>query len=108
VTVVPVGSNFYINNILLSEGENVFNVVCQDKAGNSSQAGLTMVRDSQPPQLTVQQPLNGAVLPHGSVLVKGTASDNDNNLKDVRVNGNLCPVDNTEFNLVLNLFEVPM
>ncbi len=101
------GNSFYFKDILLSEGENAFTLNCQDKAGNSSQSNITVTRDSQPPQLTVQQPLNNAVLPYGSVLVKGTASDNENNLKEVRVNNYLCPVDNTEFSLVLNLAEGP-
>ncbi|NIO62365.1 MAG: hypothetical protein GTO35_07185, partial [Gammaproteobacteria bacterium] len=98
-----IGGNFYFNDILLSEGENAFTVVCQDRAGNSGQADVNVIRDSQPPQLTVLQPVNGAVLPVRSVPVKGTASDT--NLKEARVNDFVCPLTNNQFSLLLNLVE---
>ncbi|MGD2091337.1 MAG: Ig-like domain-containing protein, partial [Candidatus Aminicenantes bacterium] len=42
-----IGSNFYFKDIVLSEGENAFTVVCQDRAGNSGQFNIIVVRDSQ-------------------------------------------------------------
>ncbi|MGD2088206.1 MAG: hypothetical protein PVH61_18660, partial [Candidatus Aminicenantes bacterium] len=98
-----IGSNFYFKDIVLSEGENTFTVVCQDRAGNSGQFNIIVVRDSQAPQLSVQQPVNGAVFSEHSVLVKGTAADDG--LKEVRVNNIICPLSNNEFSLLLNLVE---
>jgi len=99
------GGDFYFKDILLAEGENAFTVVCLDKAGNIGQSGITVVRDSQPPQLTVSQPVNGALLPVQSVLVKGTASDI--NFQEIRVNNYICPLNNSQFSLPLNLAEGP-
>ncbi len=98
-----IGNNFYFRDVLLQEGENAFTFLAEDRAGNMVQQMLTLVRDSAAPQLTVLQPVNGALLSQPFTLVKGTVFDQ--HLKDVRVGNSVCPVQNNEFNLLISLGE---
>jgi large repetitive protein len=69
------GTTFRAPQVPLAEGSNSLTAVAVDQAGNSAQASVTVVRDTQPPVLTITSPANGTVVPGTSIAVSGTASD---------------------------------
>ncbi len=81
------GENVYI--VTLAEGQNVFDFLIQDLAGNAGlPQTLAVVRDSTGPTISVSKPLNGAVIVGTSFTVEGTVE----NGSTVFVNGEEVPV----------------
>ena len=75
-TTTAVGSDgSFTAEVALIEGLNVINVNAVDQAGNTTDKKLLVIRDTQPPQLTITTPLNGLVTKDTVVTVKGTVFD---------------------------------
>ncbi|MCP5048207.1 MAG: hypothetical protein GY940_13630, partial [bacterium] len=98
-----IGTNFYFNNVSLTEGENRLTFTAEDRAGNTSQKEYIIHLDSTAPAISITGPVPGSLLGTNAVLVSGTVSDE--HLNNVKVNGTVCQVENGLFNILLNLLE---
>lgn len=63
-------------SIALSPGVNTITVSCQDHAGNTGQASVSVTRDNTPPSITIDSPQNGANTTASSIALNYSASDN--------------------------------
>ncbi|UCC93881.1 MAG: hypothetical protein JSW25_04220, partial [Thermoplasmata archaeon] len=61
----------------LEEGENVYEILVRDKAGNEYFTNVTIVLDTYPPQLTVETPEHLSTTPKDYVMVEGTVTQGD-------------------------------
>ena len=61
------GASFQLEVSLAQEGSNTITVVAVDAAGNSRELALTVIRDTTPPQLIVDEPGPSAILGDGAV-----------------------------------------
>ncbi|MGH7544636.1 MAG: hypothetical protein ACREKI_00475, partial [Gemmatimonadota bacterium] len=59
----------------LLEGQNFLTVSATDAAGNGASVTRLVIRDTQAPVLTVQQPADGATTDQDSITVSGTVVD---------------------------------
>ncbi len=57
--------------VALVEGANTITVVATDPAGNADRVEVPVTRDSTPPALTVDTPLDGAVVRAPAVVIRG-------------------------------------
>ena len=85
VAATVTGSTWLAPRVPLAEGSNTLVAHAEDRAGNAAEASRAVVRDSQPPVLTVTDPATGTVVPGGTITLRGTASDP--HLDRVEVNG---------------------
>ena len=85
-----VGDDFTAGPYTLAEGARSWTIVARDAAGNTAQVTHRIVRDSQPPTVSIAQPAAGAVL--GTTTVDVTGSAADPRLATVTVNGIAAPV----------------
>src|SRR5205823_5232489 len=69
--------NDFSCSVALNAGTNSLIVSAVDQAGNESSQTLTTALDLQPPDLTVDLPVDGSLTNSGSVTVGGQASDDD-------------------------------
>ena len=64
------------------EGENT--LVLYDVAGNTTTYVFYLIVDTEKPNVTIDTPLDGAVLPAGEITVEGTATDEDSDIEEVK------------------------
>jgi RHS repeat-associated protein len=76
---------------LASDGEHVLTATATDAAGNTSEASLTVIRDTTPPIITLLSPAEGLITSDQILTVTGTISDPTPTQVDV--NGTSLPVD---------------
>lgn len=77
-------------NVALQEGENTINLYAMDTAGNESPSSQTyyIIRDSQPPKLTIEEPQDGQTVELRRNQVITIKGETDPNAR-VMVNGRL-------------------
>ncbi|MCP4203906.1 MAG: hypothetical protein GY769_18470 [bacterium] len=80
-----VGESFTAGPFTITGTERTFLLEATDAAGNSAQLSHRLEVDTQPPELTITAPADGAILAVATVDVTGTAIDP--NLAEVLVNG---------------------
>jgi parallel beta-helix repeat protein len=85
----------------LVEGENQFELIARDKAGNENRSLLTVIKDSTPPTITILSPIDGELLNYSMVKIQGTTEAG----AILRINGNLVTLDGTNFSVMLSLME---
>jgi len=88
VTVDSTNHSFIIENVNLVENENQLAINAEDKAGNISSQGVTVIYipDNEPPVLTITSPADNSILDQAGITVNGTVTDKSNILY-VKVNG---------------------
>lgn len=72
---------------LPAEGENRFEWVAVDPAGNTTRMSRGVVRDTRPPTLQILQPAAGRYTNEPTLSIKGTAADPGGALASVAING---------------------
>ncbi len=85
-------SGSFSRTIALVEGTNQIYVEATDALGNQSTQTVTIIRDSQPPVITLSSSNDNKITKDSVVSVKGTVSDSSSmtitvNGKDVTING---------------------
>ncbi len=103
VTANVTGSTWLAPHVPLAEGSNTLTAHATDRAGNAADASRAVVRDSQPPVLTVTDPAPGTVVPGATITLRGTASDP--HLDRVEVNGVRAQLAAGAWSLAVNLQE---
>ncbi|HEV2720819.1 MAG TPA: Ig-like domain-containing protein, partial [Thermoanaerobaculia bacterium] len=73
--VIDPAAKTFTAALTLVEGSNTITVNGSDVAGNSSSATLTLLVDTQAPQLTITSPAANACLNATALDIKGTATD---------------------------------
>ena len=91
--VVVTSQGKYSTVLNLKEGTDVINVTSTDTVGNTLGQAITVTIDLTPPNLNLQQPLDGFKTKDSSVLVSGTTEAK----AVLTVNGILVPVAGTSF-----------
>ena len=86
----------------LAEGENTLSIVATDEAGNVATASVNVTRDSTPPRVTIDSPLDGSTTNDPAISVAGMINDivvgTVNNAEaNVFVNGQPASVGNRSF-----------
>jgi len=82
------GNNYSASVRLTSEGNNVLTVSAVDAVGNRTDSTRTVIRDTQRPVLTVNNPVNNSFTKQTSITVSGTVTD----ATPVTVNANGVPL----------------
>ncbi len=103
VSVTLVGDNFTTAAQALAEGTNNFVLTATDGGGVTAQLVHRIVRDSTAPLITIQQPIDGAVVPASPATVAGVASDA--HLLSVTVAGITATLDGASFSAAVPLIE---
>lgn len=67
--------SFSSGNIALNEGENSFNLVAADEAGNTAELSLTITRDSITPLITLTEPVDGLITNAEEQAFSGSVSE---------------------------------
>ncbi|MFT4049726.1 MAG: GDSL-type esterase/lipase family protein [Solirubrobacterales bacterium] len=62
-------------SVALSAGANTIVVTCFDDAGNSGSASVTVMRDANPPTISITAPVNGSGTTSATTQLNYTASD---------------------------------
>jgi len=75
--VVPVADGAFSTAVLLHEGENQITVTASDSMGNQESIVLTVILDTQPPDLTLNTPSQGSVTNERNVLFSGSVGPDD-------------------------------
>jgi len=83
--------NFEVSVFLKENAENRLKIHAQDKAGHkSAEHLLTVIHDSEPPQISITTPAVGTILPSKSITVTGKVKDISSIfLILIRVNGQI-------------------
>ncbi|MDJ0869887.1 MAG: Ig-like domain-containing protein, partial [Myxococcota bacterium] len=89
-------------DVALAEGANEIAVVARDADGNETRRSVRVVRDTEPPQLAVLSPTDGARVDLERVPVRGTASD-PNGIASVAVEGEAAALDGVDFQALVPL-----
>ncbi len=79
-------------NTTLNSGTNTFIIHASDKAGNPSSKTIpiTLELDQTSPTVTITSPTNNEVFKTDKVEVKGTASDSECSISEIKYNGTTC------------------
>jgi len=86
------------------EGKNSITVVAADAAGNSTTISRLVIRDSQPPVVTLQSPMDSLVTNQASITVSGKVSDSTQ--VQLTVNGQTLSANSDgTFSTTINLIE---
>jgi RHS repeat-associated protein len=101
--VTPSAGRFAGSAALPEEGENVVVVEATDAAGNASRASVTVVRDTSPPALQLEQPTPGTFTGFASLTVQGTVTEP--HLGTVTVNGAPAQIAGSRFSAQVTLVE---
>ena len=75
VAASQTGGTFLAPQVPLAEGENTLVATATDTAGNSGDASVTVVLDSEAPMVAITDPAAGTVVPDATIIVSGTATD---------------------------------
>jgi RHS repeat-associated protein len=59
----------------LTEGVNFLTIVAEDAAGNSTSQTRQVIRDTQPPVITITEPAEGQSTPEETLTVRGSVQD---------------------------------
>lgn len=87
------------------EGENRFDFIATDRAGNHVSTSLTVIRDTVPPQLQLVQPAEGLYTDEPVLPIAGTASDRGGAAVSILANGVSVPVKEGRFKTIVALKE---
>lgn len=87
------------------EGENRFDFIATDRAGNHASASLTVIRDTVPPDLQLVQPAEGRYTDEPTLPLTGTASDRGGSAVSVTVDHVSVPLKEGRFKTVVALKE---
>lgn len=87
----------------LKEGFNIIRATAKDRAGNVSEASVSVNVDTLPPVLSIISPADGSILSTPTVEVSGRVDDE--NLLDVKINGKNAKIENGEYSLTITLTE---
>jgi RHS repeat-associated protein len=101
-SAVPVSNGSFSTSVNLVEGTNEITVVATDASGNQTTETITVIRDSTPPTLTVDNE-QLTVTNQQSIVVSGTVADSTS--VTLTVNGQSEPISNGAFSTTVNLVE---
>lgn len=87
------------------EGENRFDFIATDQAGNHASASLTVIRDTVPPDLRLVQPVEGRYTDEPTLPLTGSASDRGGSAVSVTVDHLSVPLKEGRFKTVVALKE---
>jgi hypothetical protein len=93
--VVNVGGTWSANITGLQTGANVITVTSTDAAGNPTQASRTIFYDVAAPSVLIGSPATGFISTSATVLISGSATDND--AVNTITAKNVTPFPNTSF-----------
>lgn len=82
----PLSGSSFAATVALGAGTNTVRAVATDRAGNRGFAEIAVIRDTEPPELTVETPLPGQLTNAPIIQVAGRADD-ELGLAAVAVNG---------------------
>lgn len=106
IRIVPTASGDFATVLPLNiEGENRFDFIASDGAGNHVSASLTVIRDTQPPDLQLAQPAEGLYTDEPALALTGTASDRGTSVVSVTADGISVPLKEGRFKTTLALKE---
>lgn len=106
IRVVPTASGDFAALFALNiEGENRFDFIATDQAGNHASASLTVIRDTVPPDLQLVQPAEGLYTDEPTVTLTGTASDRGTAAVSIMVDDVSVPLKDGRFKTVVSLKE---
>lgn len=80
---------FFSSDLPLAEGTNLFELVATDAANNTRQLIHSVVRDTQAPELSISNPIDGALLKANIVHIRGSTEPN----ATVVINGFVIPTE---------------
>jgi len=100
-------SNGSFSHLLsLNPGLNEVSLLARDLAGNESQSSLTVnYITGRPPEVEITSPIDGFITSEGQISVAGTATDPDDDLLSVIVNGELASLSDGLFTAEIALSE---
>ncbi len=87
------------------EGENRFDFIATDRAGNHVSASLTVLRDTQRPDLHLEQPAESLYTDEPTLPLTGTASDRGTAVVSIMANGVSVPLKEGRFKTIVVLKE---
>jgi len=106
IRIVPTATGDFATVFPLNiEGENRFDFIATDQAGNHASASLTVIRDTIPPNLRLLQPAEGVHTDEPTLLLTGTASDRGAAQVSVTVDGVPVPLKEGRFKTIVALTE---
>ncbi|UCD83914.1 MAG: hypothetical protein JSU92_11595, partial [Deltaproteobacteria bacterium] len=113
--VVPDGTTgdpndgiFTVANIFLPlEGSNTIEAVATDCPGNQGSASIIVIRDTVPPQITIDYPLDGSFINTSRVVVSGEVDDATSGVQWVKVNGEEATLIDGNFEGIITASEGP-
>jgi|GEM_PF-4428228 len=104
--IVPSPSGDFSTTLPLnSEGENRFDLIAVDAAGNRAVVNMTVIRDTQPPDLKLTVPTAGLYTDEPALSLAGTASDRGSSVASLTANGTPIPIREGRFKTTLALSE---
>ena len=86
----------------LTDGDNIVKAIATINGKEFISEEVTIIYDATPPTLLINKPVDGAIIDDGTVLVEGTAYDD--NLDYVLVNGNYANLSGNTFSKSVSLF----
>lgn len=106
IKVIPSASGEFATTLPLNiEGENRFDFVAADAAGNQTSASVRVTRDTEPPDLQLIEPTVRAYTDEPTLSLAGTVSDRGTSVASLTVNGTSVPIKEGRFKTVLALDE---
>ena len=106
IKIVPTASGDFTTTLPLNvEGENRFDFIATDAAGNQAVTSLTVIRDTRPPDLRILEPAAGGYTDEPALLLAGTVADRGSSVASLTVNGTAVPIQAGRFKTILALNE---
>jgi hypothetical protein len=106
IRIVPTATGDFATVFPLNvEGENRFDFIATDRAGNHASASLTVIRDTVPPDLQLAQPAEGLYTDEPTLTLTGTASDRGAADVSMMANGVSVPLKEGRFKTIVALKE---
>lgn len=104
--IVPTSTGDFATTFPLDvEGENRFDFIATDRAGNHASASLTVIRDTVPPNLQLLQPAEGLYTDEPTLPLMGIVSDRSAAEVSVTANGISVPLKDGRFKTIIALEE---
>jgi hypothetical protein len=106
IRIVPTATGDFATVFPLNiEGENRFDFIATDRAGNHVSASVTVIRDTVPPDLQLVQPAEGLYTDEPTLALTGTTSDREAAEVSVMVDGISVPLKEGRFKTIVSLKE---